>query len=392
MIHVEIPALNKQIKIERIIGAIKGTNQTPTLIFIAGIHGNETSGVYAIQKVIKSIKNNNIKVRGNIYAISGNLNALKKGKRFEKEDLNRIWTHQKIKALNNGVVNYPAEVAEQKSIYTLVKNIVASEKGPFYFIDLHSTSAQTTPFITISDSINNRKFSKQFPVPIVLGIEEYLDGTFLSFINEFGHVSLGFESGQHTEIQSIKCSEAFIWLSLVNAGCIHKTNIKQFKKQKQLLANLSSLKGNFFEIDFRHLIQPKDIFEMQPNFNNFDTVSANQLLATHNSKPVLAPLKGKIFMPLYQKQGDDGFFIVTKISKFWLELSKFLRRIHFYYFLRLLPGIRQYSSDKNVLIVNHKTAKFLATEIFHLVGYRKKIIKNGQWLFIKRDKKIKPLL
>ena len=86
----------------------------------------------------------------------------------------------------------------------------------------------------------------------------------------------------------------------------------------------------------------------------------------------------------------DGFFIVTKISESWLAISKFLRGVNFYYFLRLLPGIRQYKHDKNILIVNQKTANLLAIELFHLFGYRKKVTKNGQWLFFKIDKKIKP--
>ena len=85
------------------------------------------------------------------------------------------------------------------------------------------------------------------------------------------------------------------------------------------------------------------------------------------------------------------FFIVTKISKFWLILSKFMRRIRFYHFLKILPGIRQYKSSSHILVVNRKTAKFLATEIFHLFGYRKKIYKEGQWLFIKRDRKVTSL-
>ena len=50
--------------------------------------------------------------------------------------------------------------------------------------------------------------------------------------------------------------------------------------------------------------------------------------------------------------------------------------LHFHHFLRLLPGVKSDKRNKHTLIVNPKTAKFLATEIFHLFGYRKKVIKN----------------
>ena len=391
MIKVKIAALQEEIEVQRIIGSIKGSLRTPTIIFLAGIHGNETSGLYAIHKVLNTIKEQSIPLRGNVYALCGNMNALEKGVRFEKIDLNRIWTHDHVHYVQTSKNGFSSDVNEKIALYKIVKELLSVEKGPFYFIDMHSTSAHTEPFITISDSINNRKFSSKFPVPIVLGIEEYLEGPFLSFINEFGHIALGFEAGQHNDIKAIHCGEAFIWLSLVKSGCIKKSTLKKYKEYESLLANCSPLKGMFFEIDHRHQILKGDLFTMQPNFLNFDPVVRNQLLATSNNNPVHAPFKGRIFMPLYQKLGDDGFFIVNKISKFWLGLSKFLRRFQFYHLLKLLPGIRQYKSNKNVLVVNRSTARFLATELFHLFGYRKKIYKEGQWLFVKRDRKVTSL-
>ncbi len=391
MIKVKISALKKEIDVGREIGEIKGKKQSPTIIIIAGIHGNETSGLYSVQKVVNTIIEQNIELQGNFYALSGNMNALKKGVRYEEIDLNRIWTHSHIRYIQNNTNEFSNDVNEKIVLYKIVKEILHRDKGPFYFIDMHSTSAITSPFITISDSINNRKYSSKFPVPVILGIEEYLEGPFLSFINEFGHVALGFEAGQHDDIKAIKCSEAFIWMSLVNSGCLKKKKVKDYNKYEKLLAELSPLKGEFFEIDFRHQILRNEEFIMKPNFNNFDIISKNQLLGSSNNSLVFAPLKGRIFMPLYQNQGDDAFFVVTKISKFWLLLSKFLRHIQFYHFLKLLPGIRQYRPNRHVLVVNRKTAKFLATDIFHLFGYRKKIYKEGQWLFIKRDRKVTQL-
>lgn len=388
---VYIPAVQKKIEIDRIIGSVKGKKGTPTLIFLVGIHGNETSGLYAIQKVLKKIKSSAIPVQGNIYAVSGNLNALKKGVRYEKVDLNRIWNHGQIRSNSTNNNKISKDVQEQMAIYELVKKILITEKGPFIFLDMHSTSAQTAPFITISDSINNRKFTKKIPVPIVLGIEEHLDGTFLSYMNEFGHVALGFEAGQHNDIQAIENCEAFIWLSLVTTKCIDKKDVKMYKKSKKQLRKSSNLNGKFYEIDFRYPINQKDNFSMHPNFVNFDPIKKYQHLATINKKPVFSPIKGLIFMPLNQKQGDDGFFVVTKISIFWLSLSRLLRKIKFYYFLRLLPGIRQYKHDENILIVKRKTASTsFALEIFHLLGYRRNVSKTGECLFFKRDKKIVP--
>ena len=86
------------------------------------------------------------------------------------------------------------------------------------------------PFITINDALINRKFSEQFPVPIVLGIEEYLNGPLLSYINQMGYVSLGFESGQHDDFSAITNSIAFVYLALVYSGVLKEEAVINFSK------------------------------------------------------------------------------------------------------------------------------------------------------------------
>jgi predicted deacylase len=387
MSNTLIKSSHKEIISKRNLGSIKGSKISPSIIIFGGIHGNEPAGIHSLRIVLQKIEDENIKLNGNLYAIAGNLNALRKNIRFETTDLNRIWTDENIANINKPNKSLNSEEKEQLELYQIVKEILSNDKGPFYFIDLHTTSADTIPFITISDSLNNRKFSGNFSMPIVLGIEEYLDGPLLTYINEFGHISLGFEAGQHNEPISIENSEAFIWLSLEASGCINKKEIKKLEHYHQILTANGQNK-DFFEIDYRYLLQNKEDFIMVNGFKNFDSIKKQQVLALSNDREIKANMNGRIFMPLYQQQGNDGFFIITKISIFWLQLSKIVRKLHLYHLLRLLPGIKQDPIDKYTLIVNPKTAKFLATEIFHLFGYRKKVIRDNKLHFIKRDRKI----
>ena len=126
-----------------------------------------------------------------------------------------------------------SETREQIQIYALVKEILSSERGPFHFLDLHTTSSPSVPFITISDSLNNRKFASNFPVPVVLGIEEYLEGPLLTFINDHGYIALGFEGGQHTDPESVINCEYFVWKSLVHSGCIEREQVAEFDKYRE---------------------------------------------------------------------------------------------------------------------------------------------------------------
>ena len=209
-------ALDKTIEVKRLIGKISGKTSGPVVIFTAGIHGNEPAGVFALQKVLADLSRKKAILNGSFYGISGNLWALKNGKRYKSKDLNRIWTPEYTELLERGTLEPTCEdVEEQIALFKEVKNILAEETGPFYFIDLHTTSGQTIPFAILNDSLLNRKFTMQYPVPLVLGIEEYLIGPFLSYINEFGYVAFGYESGQHDTKKAIDYHESFICQSLI---------------------------------------------------------------------------------------------------------------------------------------------------------------------------------
>ena len=379
---VNIQSFSENITVHRIIGSVLGKEKTPTVVFFGGIHGNEVAGVIALQKVMEQLKSENISLNGNFYAIAGNLKALEQGKRYLDVDLNRIWTN---KELENKELLSTKEFEEREEVYQVIKGIIASNKGPFYFIDLHTTSSETKPFITISDSLNNRKFSKAFSIPTVLGIEEFLDGPLLTYINEFGHIALGFEAGSHYKEASIDHCIAFIWLALEASGCIDKREIKKFSFYKHYLSMFND-KQEFYAINYRYHIKEKEDFAMNVGFSNFENISENQPLAISNSQSIKAVQKGKIFMPLYQKQGDDGFFIISRISKFWLGLSVFVRRLKLYKLLSIMPGVAIDKEQQYTLIVNPNTAKFMATEIFHLFGFRKKVLKNDRLYFIRRDR------
>ena len=386
---VQVKAFNSEISIDRFLVKRHVSYTAPTLVLLAGIHGNEVSGIFAIQNVWKQIQEKKLNFDGNFYALSGNLNAISKNIRFENEDLNRLWTDDKLQKIKNNQNNARVEDKEQLELYSILKDILDSHTGEFFFVDLHTTSSPTTPFITISDSINNRCFSAKFPVPIVLGIEEYIQGPLLTYINEFGHIGIGFEAGQHQDNKAIKINEAFIWMILVESRCIQKEYIRDYIQNYKILNQLSNFKGQFFEIDYKHSIQKGEKFEMLGGFNNFQKIKKNEPLAISNNKTLFSTLNARIFMPLYQSQGEDGYFIVMRISKFWLIASRYMRRLHLHNMLRVLPGIRQSKTSKHLLIINPKTAKYLTNEIFHLFGYRRKITKNGKLYFSKRDRKIK---
>ena len=385
MAQVYSKALHKTISVERIIDKIQGNKDGPTVIFFSGIHGNECAGVFALQEVLTAIKTQKHNIKGTIYGLTGNLKALELNQRYLENDLNRIWTNPLLETLKSKD-ELTIDEKEQAELFHLLKEILKNNNGPFYFIDLHTTSSKTLPFITINDAIINRKFSKQFPIPIVLGIEEYLNGPLLSYINEFGYVSLGFESGQHDDKDAIINAVAFIYLSLSFTNIINKEEILGFETHYNQLNNASNGIKDIFEIIYLHKIIATEAFKMKTGFKSFQTIKKGETLAISNNKNIVSKFTAKIFMPLYQTKGGEGFFIIKKIKPLYLKLSVLLRKVRADNFFVLFPGVSWENADQKVLLVNLRTAKFLVKPLFHLLGYRNKQIDKTHLKLYNRER------
>ena len=383
MTKVYSEALDKTIYLERIIGKIIGKTKGPTIVFFGGIHGNETAGVFALKEMFSKI--NPKKIKGTIYGITGNLKALNKNQRYIKQDLNRLWLNGKSEIINKQT-QLSNEKEQQHELNRILKEILQNESEPFYFIDLHTTSSKTLPFITINDALINRKFSTLFPVPIVLGIEEYLDGPLLSHINQLGYVSLGFESGQHVEKEAINNALAFIFLSLIFTGVIDKTDVLDFDRYFSQLEKAAKNNNEIFEIIYLYKIKEKENFKMNKGFKSFQSINKGEFLAITNGKRLKSPHNGKLFMPLYQNKGKEGFFIIKRINPFFLKLSEILRRVRIDNLLPILPGVSWKNKKNGVLKVNLRVAKYMVKPIFHLLGYRSKQLNDTSIYLYNRER------
>src|ERR1043166_5958844 len=76
-------------------------------------------------------------------------------------------------------------------------------------------------------------------------------------------------------------------------------------------------------------------------------------------------------MPLYQRLGEDGFFIARAVKPFWLWLSEVLRRLKVQNLVEKLPGVTAEPNNRETLTVNTHVARFFPLQIFHLLGFRR---------------------
>jgi hypothetical protein len=360
---------------QRVIGHLKSATPGPTVVFFGGIHGNEPSGVFALRQDFKELESRKEQLRGEFIGLGGNLWALARNQRFFKQDLNRMWTQKRMARIGSpDFVPDPRhrDEREQLEIHRFLQKLLASHQPPFFFLDLHTTSSHSIPFLTVNDTLVNRGFATHFPVPIILGIEEYLDGPLLSYINELGYIALGFEAGQHDDPVSVLNHRAFIYLTLIQAGSLPMPAASEYQELCDQLKRSALGSRAIYEIRYRYEVSEDEDFEMLPGFQNFQVVHKGEKLACTDQVCIESDRNGKIFMPLYQKLGNDGFFLIRQIPRLALQISAWIRKWNLDRFLPLLPGVRRHPEESHALIVNQRVARFFARDFFHLFGYRSK--------------------
>ena len=165
------------------------------MIVMTGMHGNEPAGPRAAQRVLDRLERKDMELCGRFVALAGNLKALAEKTRFLDRDLNRQWTPAKLAAAEDQTVN-DAEAGELRELLAALRKELKEIAGPVYFLDLHTTSAASPPFVTVGDTLRNRAFAEKFCVPVILGLEECIDGSLLEYVNNLGHVTVGVEGGQ----------------------------------------------------------------------------------------------------------------------------------------------------------------------------------------------------
>jgi succinylglutamate desuccinylase len=360
-------------------------NSGVTLIVFGGVHGNEVGGVRAIKRIVPALEKMRGNLRGRVYFLAGNTRAILRGVRFIDADLNRHWTPANLakNRLDSAIEPDLNEDVEQRELLKILNEILATAKGEVYALDLHSTSADGAPFATVGDTLRNRHFAQKFPVTILLGIEEQLDGTILEYLNNLGTVTLGFEGGQHFAESTVNTHEALIWLALAGAGILQKEEVENFEKHTRTLATAT---GNprLVEVRYRHAITTADEFQMNKGYENFQPVKRGEILATDARGKVTANETGMILMPLYQKLGEDGFFLGREVAPFWLRLSKILRKMNVADLMHLLPGVRRHPEDYGTFLINTRIARFFPLQIFHLLGFRKRRWRDDQLIVSRR--------
>ncbi len=303
-------------KPDRIIGEYKAGPDGPLLFVIAGIHGNEPAGIHALHRVCATLHELQPPFKGRIVGLAGNREALWRKMRFINRDLNRLWSEDEIARVN--ALSHEARNSEEKELKELLRLLDAGIDTPYepkVFMDLHTTSAPGGLFSIVTENAAIRELAEALYAPIVFNLVNELALTTNRFFDDRNLLGLAFESGQHDDPASIDNHESAIWLMLEKIGCLKRTDIPGFDHYEERLRSAAEKLGKYKKVTYRHPVEAALDFHMRPGYINFQSVAEGEELARDKEGVINSPMAGQMLMPLYQSQGEDGFFVVQELAQ-----------------------------------------------------------------------------
>ncbi|MDC0723239.1 succinylglutamate desuccinylase/aspartoacylase domain-containing protein [Nannocystis bainbridge] len=374
----------------RVLGRYDSGRPGPTVVCIGALHGNEPAGLSAISRVLARLRATDVPLRGQLLGVSGNRRALAQGRRFVDRDLNRQWTAENIARIAQGQL---ATAEDQETRELLGVFLPLLRRGPVSFIDLHSTSSLSPPFSCMADVLRNRPLALALPIPVVLGLDEVIEGSMLGYLCDLGHVGVAVEGGQHDDPRTIDFHESALLLMLVAAGSLEPRHVPDLAAHRARLGAASGGMPAVCEIRHRHVIQPEDEpFVMKPGFVNFQVVERGQVIADDRRGPLRVPETGLVMLPRYQGQGDDGFFIARPVTRNVLRLSAALRTLRLDVLVPYLPGVSRDPQRPDHYIADPAVARVAVKQVFHLFGYRQERAHAERLVFSRRRPVARPVL
>ncbi len=260
---------------------IKGSIPGPTLAIFAGVHGNETAGVFALQKLIPTLEI----TKGMLFLVFANPPAIEANVRMVDKNLNRCFAKD-----NQGTSFEDTRARELMQI--LDKCDALLDLHMFYDDD-------GLPFVICEN--NALDLAQKFDVDIIStnwtevepgGTDGYMYvSSKVGICIECGPISKAYE---YTDF-AIKTIYQFLkYFEMTNDDIDYSTGQKRIIQASKAIYKSS------------------DAFVLKPGFRNFDRLKNGQLIASDNTQKHFAEPGDCIIFPHYAARIGEEAYIIGK--------------------------------------------------------------------------------
>ena len=214
-------------------------------------------------------------------------------------------------------MNLGPEEEELKDIHRVIAEEVRNTKATkVILMDLHTTTAFGGIFSIPTEDPESQEIALELHAPVIKGFLKGIKGTLMHYYTKdrfsIPLTAVSFESGQHDENLSVNRAIAAITNCMRTIGCVRAEDVEN--RHDHLLITYSEGLPMLSELMRVHGIKPSDQFKMREGYKNFQRIRKGEVLAEDRNGPITADRDGLILMPLYQPQGDDGFFIIQEVD------------------------------------------------------------------------------
>lgn len=262
----------------------------PVVGITACTHGNEPSGLAAMEHLLETLEIRNSLLCGQVYLCVNNLEAAK----AFFEDRSKLKSERKHRRqVDMNMNRLPKSLLEENGVeYEVVraKDLHAIWRRFTHGLDIHSTTADSSPMIITGNGRFETELVRGFPISIVIDKIDYV---------QIGSPAYGFFGDREKRIPVLE----------IEAGTHEK--VESFERARicveALLKNLKMLPGSTEEVIsaydvyeiFDTVIFPNDSFELSRPFKDFERVSegttlarsrGTALVATTDCVPIFPPL------------------------------------------------------------------------------------------------------
>jgi succinylglutamate desuccinylase len=223
-----------------------------------------------------------------------------------------MWTDKIIQSKSNQKTSEFKEVLMVKEL--IDKIIKLKKKRNITIIDLHNTSSPNGVF-SIVNNLREKKIAEHLQIPVINNLFKKVKGSLAEYYSSKQINSIVFEGGAIGDPAAINNHEAGIWKMLAIKGFISEDCIpERVLKNNINMRNFSKETKGYYFVKYIHKIKKENEFLMNPNMRNFEKIKKGQVVGHDNNGPVNSPHAGYLLMPLYQKQGKEGFYLINKFK------------------------------------------------------------------------------
>jgi succinylglutamate desuccinylase len=268
------------VKDPKMPGVIRVSGQLPgpRAVMFAGVHGDEVSGLHAVEKLLYDLLGGDRTLqRGTLTLARGNAEAFRAVRRYVKLNMNRLFKDEYGPAIDATAYEFQ-RAQELKAIL----------RDCDYFLDFHSAPIAQEPFLVAEGK--SLSFFTGLGLPrIITGWSKFsagpTGGDAETYASAHGAIAATLESGSHFDKRSndVAYAAALSFLTMLNM-------ISEDTERAPSAAEI-------FEM-YSVVTKEADDFRYSPNVKNFQFIRKGESFANQNGQPVTVEEDTYLLIPM----------------------------------------------------------------------------------------------